>query len=141
MAAFQMHPAYPAPLHFAALAQYHYDNLGVDWRIQPQWRGGWSRNDCPKRPSNAWYFSHFRRYDSYPKGNGRKALLELCELADSFGIRIDLDTYTEPKLHAFYRSIGFRKAPKGYHYSDHGFTRKPADKNQPAPVFASTSKG
>lgn len=86
---------------FRALREEHVSKLGVDWHMSHYFS------------ENNWYFSCFCRRDYYSearngptKGNGAKALREVCELADKLGVTLQLDTVYE-KLYGYYESFGF----------------------------------
>jgi hypothetical protein len=75
----------------------HYEELGVCWHMERQ-------------RTASWYFSSFsNRFGE--KGNGAKALRELCEYADAVGISIELFAQhrsgQREKLVQYYESFGF----------------------------------
>lgn len=84
---------------FQWLCGYHNGKLGIEYRIQDH--------------GDYIYFGSFCRADRYlpkekqtTKGNGRKALKELCEVADVYGQAIELYTVF-PQLYAYYEEFGF----------------------------------
>jgi hypothetical protein len=89
---------------FAALAFRHIRDLGVTWTM------------------TAGYFASFGRHPTCRKGNGAKALHEICDLADQLGLDIFLDTRPE-KLIKYYEKFGFKYEGED-RWGDHRMTRK-----------------
>jgi hypothetical protein len=78
---------------FAKLRDAHESSLGVYWQM------GY------KAFGLEWAFYSFGRYPGAAKGNGAKALTEVCALADEFGIELSL--WCEPVLIPYYQRFGF----------------------------------
>jgi hypothetical protein len=93
-------------MRFAALREAHVTELGVRWTFD-------YRNVTGAIPERLYFGSFGRRGSRYwhsdtpaPKGNGRVALREFCELCDRFGLHAEL--YTEYRqLDAYYKAFGF----------------------------------
>lgn len=99
---------------FAYLQGIHHEKYGVAWHTQ-------SAGDDTIR------FSSFHRFNG-EKGNGAKALKEVCDLADTYGVKVTL--YTEfPKLVPFYEKFGFVKDTKRSSSHNTEFFRNPSPKH------------
>jgi hypothetical protein len=111
-------------MRFLALRQAHETELGVRWSAQ--YRGAYGR--LPERL----YFGSFGRRgahywpdcpDPAPKGNGRIALREFCELCDRFGLHSELFTNYRA-LDDYYKAFGFLLYGRGpYRLREHSEAR------------------
>ena len=86
----------------------HHSLYGVTW-------------DLSIRDTHPAYFSCFYRYKETEKGNGAKALREVLDLADQFGLAIELFAQeqkdTPGKLVSYYEQFEFVKT--GQYWGDH----------------------
>lgn len=98
----------------------HYAKYGVEYTLNDHgdylYFGSFGRLD-----------RHLPKSEQYTKGNGRKALAELCKLADFHDQAIEL--YTQyPELYEYYESFGFKCIKEGdWHYRR--YRREPAQRH------------
>lgn len=82
---------------FKPLWRWHRYELGVQWWIYVRAAFG-----C----EDSLYFCGFSRLEGSPKGNGRIALKEVCDLADKFDVPLTLEAIAK-ELFPYYESFGF----------------------------------
>ena len=102
------------PMSFFMQMEYlrgkHMWQYGVSWSVQ-RWR------------DNAIRFSSFFRHGG-SKGDGAKALAEVCDAADIYQLEISLFTEFDP-LVAYYGRLGFKVDPHYSHPKYWEMVRKP----------------
>ena len=72
----------------------------------------------PRYYNGSLKFWSFERGRGAPKGNGRIALQEVCDLADSLGVSIWLYTVV-PELYSYYESFRFEEKSRDNTYREY----------------------